>query len=130
MLICLSNLFQDISGFQIVYFKPLLVGVGWKLVKGLLKARNALKLEIEDDYHSQISVLRMLVEAQMLVRGHQAVARKFGEEFSLTHPPLPMEEFRLVLAGLQGKVYLIEVKNTLQSRSGYLLQGYLNRNHG
>ena len=63
---------------KIVYFKPLLVGVGWKLVKGLLKARKVLKLEIEDDYHSQISVLRMLVEAQMLVCGHQAVSRKFG----------------------------------------------------
>ena len=30
VLICLSNLLQAISGFQIVYFKPLLVGVGWK----------------------------------------------------------------------------------------------------
>ena len=40
------------------------------------------------------------------------------------------EEFRLVLAGLQGKVYLIEVKNIHLSGSEYPFQGYLTTNHG
>ena len=58
----------------------------------------------------------------------KAVAKKFVK--FLAHPPRPMEEFRLVLAGLQGKVYLIEVKNIHLSGSEYPFQGYLTAKHG
>ena len=70
-----------------------------------------MKLRIEDDQQCQIIVLRVPAETQMLAGGHRAVARKFVE-IVFDPPTTPMEEFRLVLAGLQGKVYLIAVGNT------------------
>ena len=50
----------------------------------------------------------------------------YGSPSGLDPPTTPMEEFRLVLARLQGKVYLNVVKNFDLSRSEDLIQGYLN----